>query len=138
MRERYVLGRHPHINILDTVFVETTGGDLTVKIENNTETGLGIYAEPVDDKNQALADAEISYADLASLILLSIKPYRENATRFLVYNKRLKHGCAHQRNRRLLRGTAGRSRHRVLAVITSNRVISGISKTWDTISAATG
>ncbi len=89
-REQHVLGRHPHINILDTVFVETTGGDLTVKIENNTESGLGIYSEAVDDKNQALADAEISYADLRTLIVLAIRPYRENVVRHLVYNKRLK------------------------------------------------
>lgn len=89
-REQHVLGRHPHVNILDTVFVETTGGDLTVKVENNTETGLGIYSEPVDDKNQALADAEISYADLGTLIVLAIRPYRENVVRHLVYNKRLK------------------------------------------------
>jgi len=89
-REDHVLGRHPHVNILDTVFVETIGGDLTIKVENNTESGLGIYSEPVDDKNQALADAEISYANLATLILLSIKPYRESKFRYLVYNKRLK------------------------------------------------
>ncbi len=89
-REQHVLGRFPHVNILDTVFVETTGGDLTVKIENNTETGLGIYAEPVEDRNQALADAEIRYADLGTLIVLAIKPYREPVTRHLVYNRRLK------------------------------------------------
>ncbi len=89
-REQHVMGRFPHINILDTVFVETTGGDLTVKIENNTETGLGIFAEPVDDKNQALADADIAYADLGALIVLKIRPYRENVTRHLVFNRRLK------------------------------------------------
>ena len=46
-RENFVLGRHPHVNILDELFIETVGGDLTIKIENNTETGQGIYAEPV-------------------------------------------------------------------------------------------
>ena len=50
--------------MLDTVFVETVGGDLTVKVENNTETGLGIYSEPVEDANQSLDDAEIAYARL--------------------------------------------------------------------------
>jgi hypothetical protein len=44
-----VSGRFPHLNILDTLFVETTGGDLTLKVENNTETGAGIYSEPVED-----------------------------------------------------------------------------------------
>ena len=87
-REDQVGGRHPHVNILDTVFVETIGGDLTVKIENNTETGLGIYSEPVDDKNQSLADADIAYARLGLLILLRIRPYREQNFRYLVYNTR--------------------------------------------------
>ena len=89
-REMHVLGRHPHVNILDTVFVETVGGDLTVKIENNTETGLGIYAELVDDKTQSLADAEISYADLRHQLLIRVKPYREVDSRYLIFNKRLK------------------------------------------------
>lgn len=87
-REDHVGGRHPHVNILDTVFVETIGGDLTVKVENNTESGLGVYSEPVEDKNQALADAEIAYARLGLLILLKIRPYREQDTRYLVFNSR--------------------------------------------------
>ncbi len=87
-RENHVGGKHPHINILDTVFVEAVGGDLTVKIENNTETGLGIYSEPVEDRNQSLTDAEVSYARLGLLVLLRVRPYREQAARYLVYNQR--------------------------------------------------
>src|SRR5258707_1284966 len=51
-REDHVLGRHPHVSIEGEVFVETAGGTLTVKIEDNTETGEGIYAEPVDEPLQ--------------------------------------------------------------------------------------
>lgn len=40
----------PHLNILNTLFLETTGGDLTIKVENNTEVGEGIYSEPVDEE----------------------------------------------------------------------------------------
>lgn len=87
-RDDHITGKHPHINVLDTVFVETLGGDLTVKVENNTETGLGIYSEPVDDAHQSLADAEVAYARVGQLILLRIRPYRETATRHLVYNPR--------------------------------------------------
>ncbi|GAB2884251.1 DNA repair ATPase [Uliginosibacterium flavum] len=87
-REDHVDGKHPHVNILDTVFVETVGGDLTVKIENNSETGLGIFSEPVEDRNQSLADADIAYAKLGSLILLRVRPYREQIERFLIYNMR--------------------------------------------------
>ena len=87
-REDHVGGKHPHINVLDTVFVETLGGDLTIKVENNTETGLGIYSEPVEDRNQSLTDAEVAYARLGLLILLRVRPYREQVTRYLVYNTR--------------------------------------------------
>lgn len=87
-REDHVGGKHPHVNVLDTIFVETMGGDLTVKVENNTESGLGLYSEPVEDKNQSLADSEIAWVKLGMLILLKIKPYRETQTRYLVFNIR--------------------------------------------------
>lgn len=90
-RDMRVNGKYPHINILDTVFVETIGGDLTVKIENNTTTGLGIYSEPVNDKTQSVDDASIEFAQLGSLILLKILPYREEAWRYLVYNTITQH-----------------------------------------------
>ncbi|MCA9564189.1 MAG: DNA repair ATPase, partial [Myxococcales bacterium] len=87
-REDHVGGKHPHVNILDTVFVETVGGDLTVKVENNNEDGLGIYREPVDDRNQALDDGEIHYAKVGSLILLKVLPFNEKNYRYLVFNIR--------------------------------------------------
>jgi len=89
-REDQVAGEHPHYSVEDEVFVETVGGDLTVKIENNTREGRGIYREPVEDKNQTLDDAEYHYARLGSLILLRIRPYREEKYRFLVFNTRTK------------------------------------------------
>lgn len=85
-REQEVSGRFPHLNILDTLFVETGGGDLTVKVENNTETGEGIYSEPVEDATQTLDDARFEYARVGSLILLRVLPYREKVWRGLVYN----------------------------------------------------
>jgi hypothetical protein len=86
-REHQVLGRHPHVAILDTLFVETINGDLTVKVENNTDDGLGIYREPVEDATQSLSDASIFYADLGNLILLKIRPYKEEFWRYLVFNR---------------------------------------------------
>ncbi|WP_410630512.1 DNA repair ATPase [Amycolatopsis sp. cmx-4-83] len=87
-REDHVLGRHPHISIEDDVFVETVGGNLTVKVENNTETGAGVYTEPVDEPLQSLADAEVSYARIGPLILLRMLPYKETTYRYLVFNTR--------------------------------------------------
>jgi len=85
-REMVVEGRFPHLNILDTVFVETIGGDLTIKVENNTEDGLGIYREEVLDKTQSLDDAQVEFARLGSLVLLKVLPYREEHWRYLVFN----------------------------------------------------
>ena len=89
-RDDHITGVHPHISILGQVFVETIKGDLTIKIENNTESGEGIYAEAVEDPNQSLADAQIQYAKVGILILLKIRPYRENAWRYLIFNTRTK------------------------------------------------
>jgi hypothetical protein len=86
-RDDQVHGCHPHINILDALFVETIGGDLTIKIENNTDDGLGIYQEPVNDTTQSLGDAEIQYAALGHLILLKVRPYQEDVWRHFIFNK---------------------------------------------------
>jgi len=87
-REMYREGQHPHVSIEDRVFVETIGGDLTVKVENNTDSGKGIYSEPVENKDQTLDDAEIHYAIVGSLILLRVLPYQEKKHRYLVFNER--------------------------------------------------
>ncbi|WP_306359280.1 DNA repair ATPase [Nocardia sp. CC227C] len=89
-RDDQVHGRHPHLSILGEVFVETLGGTLTIKVEDNTETGAGIYSEPVDEPLQSLADADVHYARLGPLILLRIRPYNETDWRHLVFNTRTK------------------------------------------------
>lgn len=86
-RENHILGKHPHISINDKLFVETIGGDLTIKIENNTDDGLGIYSEQVDDPNQGLEEADIFFSETESFIFLKIKPYREEHYRYFIYNK---------------------------------------------------
>ena len=87
-RDDHVEGRHPHVSILDEVFVECVGGDLTIKVENNTEDGKGIYEEAVADRNQTLDDARIEYAKVGGLILLRIRPYNEEVWRHFVFNLR--------------------------------------------------
>ncbi|MEZ5038549.1 MAG: DNA repair ATPase [Saprospiraceae bacterium] len=87
-REEQRKGRHPHMSILDRVFVETVGGDLTIKIEDNTNDGRGIYSEEVAYPDQSLDDAEYLYADLGNLIALKIKPYQENF-RYFIFNEKL-------------------------------------------------
>ncbi|GAL04639.1 hypothetical protein JCM19237_1311 [Photobacterium aphoticum] len=85
-RNDHINGEHPHVSIADKLFVECVGGDLTIKIENNTEEGQGIYREPVEDAYQSVADAEISYAFVGDLIVLKVLPNREKHTRYFIYN----------------------------------------------------
>ncbi|MGB0983413.1 MAG: DNA repair ATPase, partial [Saprospiraceae bacterium] len=84
-RDMQRMGQHPHISILDRIFVETVGGDLTIKIEDNTDDGYGIYREDVEFPDQTLDDAEFFYADLGNLIALKIKPFREEP-RYFIFN----------------------------------------------------
>lgn len=109
-RDNQVSGKHPHYNLLDTLFVECVEGDLTIKVENNTESGEGIYSELVQDPNQSLDDARVFYASIGQpqggkpggLIVLKILPFRETAWRYLVFDTRshevvradgIGHGC---------------------------------------------
>lgn len=85
-RDQHRSGLHPHVSIDDIVFVECVGGDLTIKVEDNTEDGSGIYAEPVENADQTLDDAEIHYCVLGNLVLLRMKPYQEKEARHLVYS----------------------------------------------------
>ncbi|MFF5310302.1 DNA repair ATPase [Streptomyces massasporeus] len=85
-RENHVLGRHPHVAIGGEVFVSTVGGVLTVKTDDDTETAQGVHTEPVDEPLQSLADADIAHARVGALILLRIRPYKEDTDRHLVFN----------------------------------------------------
>jgi hypothetical protein len=87
-RDDQIFGAHPHVSVRDRVFVETVGGDLTIKLENNTESGEGIYAEPVENADQTLDDASIAYAEVGNLILLRVIPYQEAPRYFIVDLKR--------------------------------------------------
>ncbi|MFF8191821.1 DNA repair ATPase [Streptomyces bobili] len=85
-RDDHVLGRHPHISLDGRLFVSTVGGALMVKTENDTETGEGIHSEPVDEPLQSLADAEVAYATVGALIVVRVRPYKEETRRHLVFN----------------------------------------------------
>lgn len=88
-RDMHRTGVHPHISIDDRVFVEAVGGDVTFKVEDNTDAGQGIFAEPVNNPDQTLDDAEISYALLDHIILVRIRPYQEEKYRHYIFNEKL-------------------------------------------------
>lgn len=83
------LGKFSHVSILDKVFIEALHGDITFKIEDNTDSGKGIYSEKVTHLDQQLDDAEYYYANLGNLIAVRIKPYQEDF-RAYVFNVRTK------------------------------------------------
>lgn len=83
------LGKFPHISILDKVFIEALHGDITFKIENNTDSGQGIYSEKVANTDQQLDDADYYFADLGNLIAVRVKPYQEDF-RAYIFNQRTK------------------------------------------------
>ncbi|MER7832249.1 DNA repair ATPase [Streptomyces sp. NPDC095602] len=86
-RDDHVPGRHPHIAVADgALFVSTVGGTLTVKTADDTETAEGVYSEPVDEPLQSLADAEVAYAVVGALVLLRVRPYKEENPRHLVFH----------------------------------------------------
>ena len=79
--------RRVYMNIANTLFIEHKRGNLFVKIENNTPAGQTVYQDKVEDENQALGDLRVEYAELGTLLLVKILPYRETHWRYLVYNK---------------------------------------------------
>ncbi|MFH8616617.1 DNA repair ATPase [Streptomyces sp. NPDC017979] len=83
-RDDHVPGRHPHVRVTDGVYVAVTGGALTVKAVDDTDSPDGVHAEPVEDPSQALADAEVAWARVGTLVLLRVRPYNEDVVRHLV------------------------------------------------------
>ncbi|CAL9649385.1 hypothetical protein SUDANB120_06578 (plasmid) [Streptomyces sp. enrichment culture] len=86
-RDDHVPGRHPHAAVDGRLYVSTVGGALSIRTEDDTETGAGlVHREPVDESLQSLADAEIAYAVVGPLTLLRVLPYKEETRRHLVFN----------------------------------------------------
>ncbi|MFJ9865240.1 DNA repair ATPase [Streptomyces sp. NPDC101165] len=84
-REDHVLGaggRDPYVAVPGGVGVATVGGRLTVRGPEGEE----LYAEPVEEPLQALADAGVAHARVGALVLLRVRPYKEDADRYLVFD----------------------------------------------------
>jgi hypothetical protein len=81
-REDHVLGREPYVAVPGGVGVATVGGALTVRGPEGEE----LYTEPVQEPLQSLADAGVAHARVGPLVLLRVRPYKEDADRYLVFN----------------------------------------------------
>ncbi|WP_416484546.1 DNA repair ATPase [Streptomyces sp. CL12] len=81
-RADHVLGREPYVAVPGGLGVAALGGTLTVRAEDGTP----LYAEPVAEPLQSLADAAVAYAGVGPLTLLRVRPYKEDTDRYLVFN----------------------------------------------------
>ncbi|MGM9466793.1 DNA repair ATPase [Streptomyces murinus] len=81
-RADHVLGREPYVGVPGGLGVAALGGTLTVRAEDGAE----LYAEPVAEPLQSLADAAVAYASVGPLTLLRVRPYKEDTDRYLVFN----------------------------------------------------
>ncbi|MEW2623911.1 DNA repair ATPase [Streptomyces sp. NPDC048106] len=81
-RADHVLGREPYVAVPGGLGVAALGGTLTVR----TEDGEELYAEPVAEPLQSLADAAVAHAQAGPLTLLRVRPYKEDTDRYLVFN----------------------------------------------------
>ncbi|MCH0557157.1 MULTISPECIES: DNA repair ATPase [unclassified Streptomyces] len=90
-REDHVLGRDardgrdlrdPYVAVPGGLGVATVGGFLTVR----TRDGEELFAEPVQEPLQSLADAGVAHARVGALVLLRVRPYKEDADRYLVFD----------------------------------------------------
>lgn len=81
-REDHVLGREQYVAVPGGLGVTTVGGSLTVR----TPDGEELFAEPVQEPLQALADAEVAHARVGALVLLRVRPYKEEDDRYLVFD----------------------------------------------------
>jgi hypothetical protein len=88
-RDMQRTGKKPHVSIADKLFIQTLGGKLTFKVEDNTDDGKGIYSEELEQQDQSLDDADISFCDLGNLVIVRVKPYLEN-DRYFIFNERTK------------------------------------------------
>ncbi|MEV6834605.1 DNA repair ATPase, partial [Streptomyces sp. NPDC051133] len=90
-REDHVLGRAPYVAAPAGLGVSTVGGTLTVRATDGSDgsdgpAGEQLYAEPVQEPLQSLADAAVAHARVGPLVLLRVRPYKEDADRYLVFN----------------------------------------------------
>ncbi|MFI1601973.1 DNA repair ATPase [Streptomyces griseofuscus] len=81
-RADHVLGREPYVAVPGGLGVAALGGTLTVRAEDGTR----LFAEPVAEPLQSLADAAVAYASVGPLTLLRVRPYKEDTDRYLVFN----------------------------------------------------
>ncbi|WP_395297697.1 DNA repair ATPase [Kitasatospora hibisci] len=78
-REDRLPGRPPQVSLGGELLLATEGGTLRLA----TPAGTTIHEESLDEALQTLADAQIAYGRLGTLLLVRIRPYQERTVRYL-------------------------------------------------------
>jgi len=79
-----VLSDNGTLAIKDQLFIEFTVDQLTLKVENNTASGLTLYQQSLQD--YVLSEVQIAYAQLGKLIVVKICLYPQSPWHYLVFN----------------------------------------------------
>lgn len=85
-RDMIIEGRHPQLCLLDSVYLQFEDDDQVLKVDDNTPGGEVLYRTPIIERNQSLSDLQVWFARVGSLILLRIRPYKEECDQYLVCN----------------------------------------------------
>ncbi len=79
-------GSSPAYSLAEKIFVEIDEGQLRFLAEDNTASGALLMSEGLEESNQTLDDCRIGYAEVSGLLLVSVLPYGEEATRYFTYD----------------------------------------------------
>ncbi len=77
---------HDYLSVSEKLFISIEDAVLTFRVEDNTDRGATIAGEPVAEAEQKLDDMSVEFAELEHLIILRIRPYREEKLRYYVFN----------------------------------------------------
>ncbi|MFD0258945.1 DNA repair ATPase [Kitasatospora indigofera] len=78
-RDDRLPGRRPQASLGGELLLATASGSLTL----STPAGAVLHTEPLDEPLQTLADSDIAYGRLGTLLLVRVRPYQEQTVRHL-------------------------------------------------------
>jgi hypothetical protein len=85
-RDLIVEGRWRHYAIAQTIYVGVEHRRIDFRIDDAVDGGRTVHTESVSE-DQTLDELQLAYAELGDVVLLRLRPYREDTTRYFVYNR---------------------------------------------------
>lgn len=85
-RDQILDGRPPLYQLEDLVLVGLVDGKLTFRLVGQVQADAALLTEDVAEPDQSLDDLDLEYALLDRLMVLRVKPYREEQLRTFIVN----------------------------------------------------